>query len=93
MLLLRYLLFHQTDLHPAATEEDIDAYLERLDSEMGDTEQTAKELVDEAVFMKTFIPRSLGEVHDFENEQARVLTGEGETAFVNSVLELQAETR
>jgi hypothetical protein len=31
MLLLSN-LFLQTDLHPAATEEDIDVYLERLDS-------------------------------------------------------------
>ena len=76
-----------------ATEEELDAYLEQLDNAMGDDEQTAKELVDEAVFMKTFIPRSLGEVHDFENEQTRVLEGEGEEAFVNSILHLQAEQK
>ena len=73
-------------------DDEIDEYLEKLDNGMGGAtdEQTEKEIMDEAVFMKTFIPRSLGEVHDFENEQGRVLDGEGEAAFVSSILGLQA---
>ena len=75
------------------TDDEINNFLEQLDNEMGNDEQTAKELIDEAVFMKTFIPRSLGEVSDFENEQNRVKDGKGEDVFVNSILNLQADIK
>jgi RIO kinase 1 len=90
LTMMKLFTFITTTQISLETEDEINRYLEQLDNEMGNEEQTAKELSDEAVFMKTFIPRSLGEVHDFENEQNRVLDGDGEDVFVNSILNLQA---
>ena len=51
--------------HENLADEDVDAYLdhaaERV-SERAKQAPSAKEQVDEAVFMQTFIPRSLGQV-------------------------------
>ena len=67
-------------------DEDVDEYLDKSAESGGTTsEQTAQDKVDEAVFMKAFIPRSLGQVHDFEQEHERVMQGEGESVYVNSV--------
>ena len=70
-------------------DEDVDEYLDNA-ADAGETtsEQTAQDKVDEAVFMKAFIPRSLGQVHDFENEHSKVMQGKGESVYVNSVTDL-----
>ncbi len=70
-------------------DEDVDEYLDNAaDSGATTSEQTAQDKVDEAVFMKAFIPRSLGQVHDFESEHTKVMQGQGESVYVNSVADL-----
>jgi RIO kinase 1 len=73
----------------ALEDEDVDEYLDNAADSGGTTsEQTAQDKVDEAVFMKAFIPRSLGQVHDFEKEHSKVMQGQGESVYVNSVADL-----
>ncbi|KAF1793097.1 RIO kinase, conserved site [Phytophthora cactorum] len=54
-------------------------------------ERTNEEQVDEAVFMSTFIPRSLGEVLHSEREQLAYQEGTMEKALVTAISRLEVE--
>ena len=76
------------------TSDNIDACMERVGdanyswillqqikeivAQRGNT-QSNKELVDDAVFQKAFIPRTLDQVIDFERDRDEVLAGEADT--------------
>lgn len=63
------------------TSDNIDACMERIKeivAQRGNT-QSNKELVDDAVFQKAFIPRTLDQVIDFERDRDEVLAGEADT--------------
>jgi RIO kinase 1 len=79
--------------HPSIP--DVDAHLEQIQDVIANrpTERSASEQVDDAVFMSTFIPRSLGEVLHSEREQLDYQEGRMEKAFVDAIsrLEVSAE--
>ncbi|TMW57465.1 hypothetical protein Poli38472_003390 [Pythium oligandrum] len=82
---------------PVLADEDIDEYLDELQVKIAErpTERTHAEQVEEAVFMNTFIPRSLGEVLHSEREQLDYMEGRMEKSLVSAIsrLEVTPNTR
>ncbi|GLD96067.1 hypothetical protein PINS_up004745 [Pythium insidiosum] len=76
---------------PRIAEDDVDEYLEQLQDRIAarPVERTHAEQVEEAVFMNTFIPRSLGEVLHSEREQLDYMEGRMEKALVNAISRLE----
>lgn len=70
---------------------DVDAHLEEVQHAIANrpAERSAAEQIDEAVFMSTFIPRSLGEVLHSEREQIDYMEGRMEKAFVDAISRLE----
>ncbi|EEY65501.1 Rio kinase [Phytophthora infestans T30-4] len=78
---------------PRIADEDVDDHLEAIQRMIADrpVERTNEEQVDEAVFMSTFIPRSLGEVLHSEREQLAYQEGTMEKALVTAISRLEVE--
>jgi RIO kinase 1 len=78
---------------PRIADEDIDAHLDVIQRKIADrpVERTNEEQVDAAVFMSTFIPRSLGEVLHSEREQLAYQEGTMEKALVTAISRLEVE--
>ncbi|KAG7387920.1 Serine/threonine-protein kinase RIO1 [Phytophthora boehmeriae] len=76
---------------PRIADEDVDAHLDEIQRMIADRplERTNEEQVDEAVFMSTFIPRSLGEVLHSEREQLAYQEGTMEKALVTAISRLE----
>lgn len=79
--------------HPDIT--DIDEHLEEVQEAIANrpVERSAAEQIDEAVFMNTFIPRSLGEVLHSEREQMDYMEGRMEKAFVDAISRLDVSAK
>lgn len=77
------------------TEDEIDDYLDEIQRKIADrpVERTNQQQVDAAVFMSTFIPRSLGEVLHSEREQLAYQEGTMEKALVTAISRLEIEQR
>ncbi|RMX64198.1 hypothetical protein KXD40_005844 [Peronospora effusa] len=80
---------------PRIAEEDLDDYLNEIQRKIADrpVERTNQEQVDEAVFMNTFIPHSLGEVLHSEREQLAYQDGTMEKALVTAISRLEVQRR
>ncbi|KAG2774678.1 hypothetical protein JG687_00007182 [Phytophthora cactorum] len=78
---------------PRIADENVDDHLEVIQRMIADrpVERTNEEQVDEAVFMSTFIPRSLGEVLHSEREQLAYQEGTMEKALVTAISRLEVE--
>ncbi|TDH67868.1 uncharacterized protein CCR75_007438 [Bremia lactucae] len=78
---------------PRIADEGVDDRLEAIQCLIADRpiERTNEEQVDEAVFMSTFIPRSLGEVLHSEREQLAYQEGTMEKSLVTAISRLEAE--
>ncbi|KAL3660913.1 hypothetical protein V7S43_013930 [Phytophthora oleae] len=76
---------------PRIADEDVDDHLDAIQRVIADrpVERTNEEQVDEAVFMSTFIPRSLGEVLHSEREQLAYQEGTMEKALVTAISRLE----
>ncbi|KAJ0403693.1 hypothetical protein P43SY_003805 [Pythium insidiosum] len=76
---------------PRIADDEVDGYLERLQEKIAarPAERSHAEQVEEAVFMNTFIPRSLGEVLHSEREQLDYMEGRMEKALVNAISRLE----
>ncbi|RLN52234.1 hypothetical protein BBJ28_00010613, partial [Nothophytophthora sp. Chile5] len=78
---------------PRIADEDVDEHLEAIQRVIAErpVERTNEEQVDAAVFMSTFIPRSLGEVLHSEREQMAYQEGTMEKALVTAISRLEVE--
>ncbi|KAJ8569076.1 hypothetical protein ON010_g6186 [Phytophthora cinnamomi] len=78
---------------PRIADEDVDDHLEAIQRVIAErpVERTNEEQVDEAVFMSTFIPRSLGEVLHSEREQLAYQEGTMEKSLVTAISRLEVE--
>ncbi|KAK1931552.1 Serine/threonine-protein kinase rio1 [Phytophthora citrophthora] len=76
---------------PRIADEDVDDHLDAIQRVIADrpVERTNEEQVDDAVFMSTFIPRSLGEVLHSEREQLAYQEGTMEKALVTAISRLE----
>lgn len=79
--------------NPHITDEGVDDHLEAIQCMIASrpVERTNEEQVDEAVFMSTFIPRSLGEVLHSEREQLAYQKGTMEKTLVAAISRLDLE--
>lgn len=76
---------------PLIKDEEVDEYLERaqkIASSRTDDELTQKDLVDEEVFKKAYIPRRLDEVIDFERDQKKAKEGDTENVYYANLVGL-----
>ncbi|XP_055886100.1 serine/threonine-protein kinase RIO1-like isoform X1 [Biomphalaria glabrata] len=76
------------------TTENIDAYLEqamKISSERSAEEISEQEKIDEEVFKRSFIPRTLDEVVDIERDFRRTQTFEGEQVLYHTVTGLKPD--
>ncbi|CAI5711090.1 unnamed protein product [Hyaloperonospora brassicae] len=80
---------------PCIADEDVDDCLDEIQCRIADrpVERTNQEQVDDAVFMNTFIPRSLGEVLHSEREQLAYQQGTMEKALVTAISRLEVDQR
>ncbi|RLN86759.1 hypothetical protein BBJ28_00022436 [Nothophytophthora sp. Chile5] len=78
---------------PRIADEDVDEHLEAIQRVIAErpVERTNEEQVDAAVFMSTFIPRSLGEVLHSEREQMAYQEGTMEKALVTAISRLEVQ--
>ncbi|KAL4175355.1 hypothetical protein KRP22_000323 [Phytophthora ramorum] len=78
---------------PRIADDDVDEHLEAIQRVIAErpVERTNQEQVDEAVFMSTFIPRSLGEVLHSEREQLAYQAGTMEKALVTAISRLEVD--
>uniref|UniRef100_A0AAV1THC2 Serine/threonine-protein kinase RIO1 n=1 Tax=Peronospora matthiolae TaxID=2874970 RepID=A0AAV1THC2_9STRA len=78
---------------PCLADKDVDDRLDEIQRMIADRpeERTNQEQVDEAVFMSTFIPRSLGEVLHSEREQLAYQQGTMEKALVTAISRLEVD--
>ncbi|KAF0692947.1 Aste57867_16032 [Aphanomyces stellatus] len=73
------------------TEDEVDAILDAIQVKIGvrPTERTNEEMVDEAVFMQTFIPSSLGQVLHSERDQLAYAEGRMEKSLSSAISRLE----
>ncbi len=79
---------------PTITENNIDEYLDRLQEravQRGKDEVTQQDLVDEEVFKKAFIPRTLDEVIDFERDSVKAKEGRTSDVYYPMVTGLKKD--
>lgn len=79
---------------PTIADEDIDDHLDAMQDLIANRPvgMTNEQQVDEAVFMSTFIPRSLGEVLHSEREQLDYMEGRMEKSLISAISRLEVET-
>ncbi|TYZ66145.1 hypothetical protein PybrP1_010978 [[Pythium] brassicae (nom. inval.)] len=79
---------------PALADADVDDRLDRMQAVIASRPvgRTNEQQVDEAVFMSTFIPRSLGEVLHSEREQLAYMEGRMEKSLVSAISRLEVST-
>jgi len=73
---------------PSITTTNVDACLKKLmdtASERSVDDVTAQDKIDNEVFMKTFIPHSLDEIHDPERDIISATEGGGELAYTSVI--------
>ncbi|RLN99317.1 hypothetical protein DYB28_010953, partial [Aphanomyces astaci] len=77
------------------SEEDVDAILDtiQLNIEGRSTTRTNEEIVDEAVFMQTFIPSSLSQVLHSERDQLAYAEGRMEKSITMAISRLDVQPR
>ncbi|KAI9905354.1 hypothetical protein PsorP6_013569 [Peronosclerospora sorghi] len=78
---------------PRLADDDVDDYLETIQRRIANRPETRtnEEEVDEAVFMNTFIPRSLSEVLHSEREQVAYQEGTMEKTLVTAISRLEVD--
>lgn len=76
---------------PRIAEDEVDDYLDSMQQVIMDRPvgRTHAQQVDEAVFMNTFIPRSLGEVLHSEREQLAYMEGRMEKSLTDAISRLE----
>ncbi|DBA04190.1 TPA: hypothetical protein N0F65_004298 [Lagenidium giganteum] len=76
---------------PRITDETEDEYLDKMQETIANrpAQRSAAEQIDEAVFMNTFIPRSLGEILSSEREQLDYMEGRTEKALATAISRLE----
>eukprot|EP01018_Ginkgo_biloba_P016949 Gb_16907 [translate_table: standard] len=62
---------------PSITDEDIDDYLEKIQQKIKtrDLQSSTEDQIAEAVFVQSFIPRTLDQVKDFEKDIIQITSG------------------
>lgn len=80
-------LYNFVTMDADMTEEQVDEYLEHMQLKIQerDNEATNEEQVDAAVFMNTYIPRSLTEVLQSEKQQLDFYHGKTEQSLANAI--------
>uniref|UniRef100_K3WPD6 Serine/threonine-protein kinase RIO1 n=1 Tax=Globisporangium ultimum (strain ATCC 200006 / CBS 805.95 / DAOM BR144) TaxID=431595 RepID=K3WPD6_GLOUD len=79
---------------PNLRDEDVDDHLDAIQEMIANRPvgMSNEQQVDEAVFMSTFIPRSLGEVLHSEREQMAYIEGRMEKSLISAISRLEVDT-
>ncbi|KAF1319771.1 Atypical/rio/rio1 protein kinase, partial [Globisporangium splendens] len=79
---------------PNLRDEDVDDHLDAIQEMIANRPvgMSNEQQVDEAVFMNTFIPRSLGEVLHSEREQMAYIEGRMEKSLISAISRLEVDT-
>lgn len=79
---------------PTIADDDVDDHLDAIQDAIANRPVglTNEQQVDEAVFMSTFIPRSLGEVLHSEREQLDYMEGRMEKSLISAISRLEVDT-
>ncbi|RGB37242.1 hypothetical protein C1646_741297 [Rhizophagus diaphanus] len=92
---IRELFDFITDINIGLDDEQVEAELDKIQERLAsqqklsitlneDIDKMSKDLVDEEVFKKAFIPRTLDDVFDVERDTLKISKGESEDVMVNS---------
>ncbi|MCO5597033.1 hypothetical protein L7F22_051106 [Adiantum nelumboides] len=79
---------------PSLSDNDVDDYLEKmqLKVQLRNEEPTAESEVAEAVFVQSFIPRTLDQVKDYERDMQRITGGKGtEGIYYQTIIGLKED--
>ncbi|MCO5560163.1 hypothetical protein L7F22_013770 [Adiantum nelumboides] len=79
---------------PSLSDNDVDDYLEKmqLKVQLRNEEPTAESKVAEAVFVQSFIPRTLDQVKDYERDMQRITGGKGtEGIYYQTIIGLKED--